>query len=82
MPSEILSLVSKELQVWWKELRERGIVPDNTLRVIIDIDWTGKKLPLIYYQTFVDPRMINEDLLSVLQKGESVSADGEHNEDA
>ena len=34
---------TEDLREWWNALRGAGVVPDEAIRVIIDIDWTGKR---------------------------------------
>ena len=44
-----------------KAFEEAGILPENTRRMVIDIDCTG--LVMIYYETFADERLLDVDLV-------------------
>lgn len=57
---------SDELVKWWNSLREKGLVPDGVLRVLIDVDWTGKQPVKVFYECYADEKMFSVALIEVL----------------
>lgn len=41
---------------WWKELREKGIIPPQVTRMIIDISMQNPVR--VYYETLAEPSML------------------------
>lgn len=52
---------------WWKALRVEGIVPPETCRMIIDIDWAGDQPIKVYYEVMGDKKMFTPNLIAALK---------------
>lgn len=65
-----LSTWSPELQNWLTQLRDAGVVPPETRRIIVDIPLNG--LVSVYYECNADERMFSIDLAALLDSGNPV----------
>lgn len=65
-----MACVPASLVHWWNELRAKGLVLDETVRTIIDIDW-GRNVPVkVFHETYANERMFNTGLTAMLEEVE------------
>ena len=58
-------ITGKDLDII-KKLIDAGIVPDNTRKIMIEVDYTS--LVRLTYETYADKRLLNIDWLKHLKK--------------